>query len=36
MVVDKALMYANPRVTNLYVSDAWGEYDYASMGVGGK
>jgi peptide/nickel transport system substrate-binding protein len=35
-LVDKALMYANPRVTNLYVTGGWGQYDFASMGVGGK
>jgi hypothetical protein len=29
-------MYANPRVTNLYVTGGWGQYDFASMGVGGK
>jgi peptide/nickel transport system substrate-binding protein len=32
-LVDKALMYANPRVTNLYVNNAWGQYDFVSMGV---
>jgi peptide/nickel transport system substrate-binding protein len=32
-VWDKALLYANPRVTNLYVTGGWGQYDFASMGV---
>jgi peptide/nickel transport system substrate-binding protein len=35
-IVDKALMYANPRVTNLYVTGGYGQYDFVNMGVGGK
>jgi peptide/nickel transport system substrate-binding protein len=35
-VVDKALLYANPRVTNLYVTGGYGQYDFINMGVGGK
>jgi peptide/nickel transport system substrate-binding protein len=35
-VVDKALLYANPRVTNLYVTGGYGQYDFVNMGVGGK
>jgi peptide/nickel transport system substrate-binding protein len=30
---DKALNYRNPRVTNVYVTLAFGEYDFQAMGV---
>lgn len=30
---DKALTYHNPRVTNVYVTNAFGMYDFVSMGV---
>ncbi len=34
-VADKALDYRNPRVTNIYVDQAFGIYDYANLGVSG-
>jgi peptide/nickel transport system substrate-binding protein len=35
-VWDKALLFASKRVTNLYVTGGYGQYDFVSMGVGGK
>jgi len=32
-VYDKALNYRNPRVTNVYVTEYYGMYDFGSMGV---
>jgi peptide/nickel transport system substrate-binding protein len=32
-VYDKALNYRNPRVTNVYVHDYWGEYGFGSLGL---
>ncbi|MER5637606.1 ABC transporter substrate-binding protein [Kitasatospora sp. NPDC002227] len=33
IVADKALNYRNPRLTNVYVSDAFGEVDFQALGV---
>jgi len=33
-VADKALDYRNPRLTNVYISKAFGMYDYVNIGVG--
>ncbi len=33
IVYDKALLYRNPEVTNVFVTSAYGMYDYVSMGV---
>lgn len=30
-----ALLYRNPRVTNVYVTNAFGMYDVVNMGVSG-
>ena len=35
-VFDKALNYRNPRLTNVYVENAYGQYDFQALGVGGK
>jgi|SwirhisoilCB1_FD_contig_101_510831_length_2108_multi_4_in_0_out_0_2 peptide/nickel transport system substrate-binding protein len=32
-VADKALVYRSPRLTNVYIHDAFGIYDFMSMGV---
>jgi peptide/nickel transport system substrate-binding protein len=32
-VFEKTLMYRSSRLTNAYISDAYGKYDYASLGV---
>lgn len=32
-VADKALDYRNPRLTNVYIDQAFGMYDYANIGV---
>ena len=32
-VHDKALFYRNPRVSNVYVNQAFGQYDYVNMGL---
>ncbi|WP_441250169.1 ABC transporter substrate-binding protein [Kitasatospora sp. McL0602] len=33
IVADKALNYRNPRLTNVYVTDAFGEVDFQALGV---
>jgi len=33
-VADKALDYRNPRLTNVYMDQAFGMYDYVNIGVG--
>ncbi|MGI5243873.1 ABC transporter substrate-binding protein [Dactylosporangium sp. CA-139066] len=33
-VYDKALNYRNPRLTNVFVTDYYGMYDFGSLGVG--
>ena len=33
LVYDKALNYRNPRLTNVYISDAFGMVDFVSLGV---
>ncbi|MFF4339677.1 ABC transporter substrate-binding protein [Kitasatospora sp. NPDC001540] len=33
MVADKALNWRNPRLTNVYISDAFGEVDFQALGV---
>jgi peptide/nickel transport system substrate-binding protein len=36
-VFDKALNYRNPELTNVYVENAYGMYDFQALGVqGGK
>ncbi len=32
-VVDKALNYRNPRLTNVYIHQFWGMYDFQALGV---
>ena len=32
-VVAKSLLYRSSKVTNLFVSDGYGMYDYAAVGV---
>jgi peptide/nickel transport system substrate-binding protein len=32
-VYDKALNYRNPRLTNVYVHEYWGETSFGSLGV---
>jgi peptide/nickel transport system substrate-binding protein len=32
-LADKTLLYADPRVTNRYVTGGWGQYDLARLGV---
>jgi peptide/nickel transport system substrate-binding protein len=32
-VFDKALFYRNPRLTNVYFTDAFGMYDYVNVGI---
>ncbi|GAA2751782.1 ABC transporter substrate-binding protein [Kitasatospora cinereorecta] len=33
IVADKALNYRNPRLTNVYITDAFGEVDFQALGV---
>lgn len=33
MISQKVLLYRNPNVTNLYVEECFGMYDYALLGV---
>ncbi|WP_354642399.1 ABC transporter substrate-binding protein [Kitasatospora camelliae] len=33
IVADKALNYRNPRLTNVYINDAFGEVDFQALGV---
>jgi peptide/nickel transport system substrate-binding protein len=33
VVADKALNYRNPRLTNVYITDAFGEVDFQALGV---
>ena len=33
IVYDKALLYRNPEVSNVYVQPAYGMYDYAALGI---
>jgi peptide/nickel transport system substrate-binding protein len=33
VVYDKALLYRNPEVTNVFVTPAYGMYDYTAMGI---
>jgi hypothetical protein len=35
-VADKALNYRNPRLTNVYIQQAFGQVDFQALGVGGK
>jgi peptide/nickel transport system substrate-binding protein len=34
-VADKALTYRSPRLTNVYINDSFGIYDFVNMGVSG-
>ena len=36
VVADKALNYRNPRLTNVYIQQAFGQVDFQALGVGGK
>ena len=33
IVADKALNYRNPRLTNVFINDAFGEVDFQALGV---
>jgi peptide/nickel transport system substrate-binding protein len=33
IVADKALNYRNPRLTNVFVQEAFGEVDFQALGV---
>jgi peptide/nickel transport system substrate-binding protein len=34
-VFDKALNYRNPRLTNVFVENAYGQYQFDALGVNG-